>query len=172
MAKDKLNKIEKKLEEKKTISRKGETRFYHFRQNNSGGYFDENNNVCINVFIEAHSDSEANLLADNFGIYFDGCEQGIDCSCCGDRWYPVDKSDGEKELVIFDNNSEKKVDIKKVFASMYSDKCIIHYLDGRKEIINFKTEDDCKKHIWKQQYTVGKKCIICGKWKKSRKARR
>ena len=26
-------------------------------------------------------------LAEDIGLYFDGVEQGMDCSCCGDRWY-------------------------------------------------------------------------------------
>jgi len=57
--------------------------FYTFSQNNSGGYFDGPEYVII----EADSASEANTIALEHGIYFDGCQSGHDCSCCGDRWY-------------------------------------------------------------------------------------
>jgi hypothetical protein len=54
-----------------------------FYQNNSGGYM---NGPEENVFIEAKTYKNANIKAEETGIYFDGCEYGIDCSCCGDRW--------------------------------------------------------------------------------------
>lgn len=58
--------------------------FYPFKQNNSGGYFNE---PAICVIIEADSADEANMKAEEEGIYFDGCYDRIDCPCCGDRWY-------------------------------------------------------------------------------------
>lgn len=63
--------------------------FYLFSQNNSGGSFDVDEKVCHTVVIEAESADEANSLAKDIGVYFDGCYQGIDCDCCGDRWYEV-----------------------------------------------------------------------------------
>lgn len=60
--------------------------FYEFTQNNSGGHFDVDDKVCHRVFIEADSFEQALLKADNIGIYFNGCDEGIDCDCCGDRW--------------------------------------------------------------------------------------
>lgn len=70
-------------------------KFYHFRQNNSGGSFDVNDNVNVHVLIQAHSASEANGRAEEIGIYFDGVEDGCDCDCCGDRWYRASEDDGE-----------------------------------------------------------------------------
>ena len=32
---------------------------------------------------------DANDIAQGNGIYFNGVADGIDCDCCGDRWYPV-----------------------------------------------------------------------------------
>lgn len=61
-------------------------KFYFFNQTNSGGSFDVDNKVCHRVIIEASDDAEAIDIAENIGIYFDGCENGYDCSCCGDRW--------------------------------------------------------------------------------------
>lgn len=59
-------------------------RFYHFRQNNSFGAFQE---PGINVYVEAFSPEDANDRATAHGIYFDGVSNDIDCDCCGDRWY-------------------------------------------------------------------------------------
>lgn len=62
-------------------------KFYEYSQNNSGGSFNVDENVCHYVFIEATSENHANSIAKEIGIYFDGCADGVDCSCCGDRWY-------------------------------------------------------------------------------------
>lgn len=63
--------------------------FYEFTQNNTGGVFEINDKVCHRLFIEANSADEANEIAKGLGVYFDGCSKGLDCSCCGDRWYEV-----------------------------------------------------------------------------------
>ncbi len=67
----------------------GNLRWYEFDQNNSGGVFVMNEDVSIKVFIQAKHTPSANQIAEDIGIYFDGCEQGMDCDCCGDRWYRV-----------------------------------------------------------------------------------
>lgn len=69
-----------------TAQEKTPTRFYQFKQNNSGGGF---RSPAINVIIEATSVDEANVLALDHGLYFDGVADERDCPCCGDRWYPV-----------------------------------------------------------------------------------
>jgi hypothetical protein len=63
------------------------TKFYEFSQNNSGGHFDVDENVCHRVIIEATNERHSISIAKEIGIYFDGCAIGVDCSCCGDRWY-------------------------------------------------------------------------------------
>ena len=60
-----------------------ETKFYTFRQNNSFGVWEG----PINVIVEARHLDEACDIAQDHGVYFDGCESGIDCPCCGDRWH-------------------------------------------------------------------------------------
>lgn len=62
-------------------------------QNNSGGYYQINDKVASIVIIEADSALQANEIAESLGIYFDGVSEGIDCPCCGDRWYPVEDRD-------------------------------------------------------------------------------
>lgn len=71
----------------------GATKYYEFSQNNSGGSFSVDNKLCHRLFIEAHSADEANRIAKDMGVYFDGCSEGIDCNCCGDRWHEADESD-------------------------------------------------------------------------------
>ena len=67
------------------------TKWYTFRQNNSFGTF----HGPVAVIVEAHSHHEANGRAeDEAGVYFNGCADGRDCNCCGDRWYRADEYDG------------------------------------------------------------------------------
>ena len=63
--------------------------FYEFDQNNTGGSFTVDENLCQRLYIEADTAEEANKKAKKLGVYFNGCEDGMDCECCGDRWYPV-----------------------------------------------------------------------------------
>jgi hypothetical protein len=74
-----------------------ETKFYEFDQNNSGGSFDvdEKRGIGVNVWIEALSVEDANDRAERIGIYFNGCEAGQDCECCGDRWSPAWNGSGK-----------------------------------------------------------------------------
>ena len=65
--------------------------WFEYDQNNSGGSFDidPRSGLGPRVWIEAASDTEAQERALSLGIYFDGCDEGHDCDCCGDRWYRV-----------------------------------------------------------------------------------
>lgn len=60
--------------------------FYIFNQNNTGGHFDVDENLCHRLYIEADTKSEAISKAEKLGCYWDGVLKGIDCPCCGDRW--------------------------------------------------------------------------------------
>ena len=71
-----------------------ELRWYEFDQNNSGGSF---RLPAQRVLIQAVSHEEAIRLAESEGLYWNGCEQGLDCSCCGDRWYPGWNEEGAEE---------------------------------------------------------------------------
>ncbi|HEM3569543.1 TPA: hypothetical protein U1317_001199 [Streptococcus suis] len=64
----------------------GQTYFYVFDQNNSGGYFVIDENVSDTLVIEAHSEKEA---ADRLlKIINQKPEYTAFCPCCGSRWYP------------------------------------------------------------------------------------
>jgi len=75
--------------------------FFEFRQNNSGGsfYINDGRGIGPRVWIEAEDANHANEIAERLGIYFDGVNDGMDCGCCGDRWYPAD-GDGVPEPAI------------------------------------------------------------------------
>jgi hypothetical protein len=96
--------------------------YYTFYQNNSGGIFDITSDVAEYVIIEASNHEEANDIAESIGIYFNGCEDGIDCECCGNRWYPVFERDGTEEPDIYGTMA----------FSREGPMCILHYKNGDK----------------------------------------
>lgn len=67
------------------------TKFFNFSQNNSGGSFhvDDERGIGPELWIEATDYHHANARAEQIGLYWDGVDAGIDCSCCGDRWHPA-----------------------------------------------------------------------------------
>ena len=67
--------------------------FYHFCQNNSGGTFkrDHKSGISHHVIVEGTDADDIVSRAEAIGLYWDGCRNGLDCPCCGDRWYrPLD----------------------------------------------------------------------------------
>ena len=83
--------------------------FYEFNQNNSGGWFEENDKLFARLFIEADSEREAISKAEDLGCYWNGVSQGIDCSCCGDRWRkPYDAEEFPIEMEASDYSSLEK----------------------------------------------------------------
>lgn len=95
--------------------------FYTFRQNNSGGSFHIDDEVDVYVVIEATSADDANSIATDNGIYFDGCRTGHDCQCCGDRWRWAYESDATETPEIYGSPASESTGV------------IIYYLDGRVE---------------------------------------
>lgn len=124
--------------------------FYEYSQNNSGGSFVVNDEVCHRLFIEAESADEANRKAEQLGCYWDGVEKGRDCPCCGDRWYSA-WDDDAIDLARMSDLYEKYEGVKfaniEEYAQYLSDKygwttpdARIYYADGTvKEI--FSKED-------------------------------
>lgn len=92
--------------------------WYQFDQNNSGGSFDVDKNLCHRLFIEGDDYEQAKDKAIELGVYFDGCELGMDCPCCGDRW-----SDGEEITFPFNFGGASDIynDIE-TLAQMYANK--------------------------------------------------
>lgn len=103
-----------------------ETKFYTYSQNNSGGVFKKSDKegICEYVIIEALTAKKANKRAIEIGLYFDGCESGNDCSCCGDRWNKADERDGYNTPCIYGQ------DLTNVEKTVFMENCFIHYLKG------------------------------------------
>jgi hypothetical protein len=107
-------------------------KFFTFVQNNSGGtwVFDTEAGLAPYVIIEAHDAEHANERAEQIGIYFDGCEAGKDCTCCGDRWGPCYPHDATETPRIYDEPVEA---FKSAYYRHRTPKLVfVHYADGRK----------------------------------------
>jgi hypothetical protein len=79
--------------------------FFTYMQNNSGGTFVVDENLGHYVIIEAETEWQADAKAEDLGVYFDGCADGRDCDCCGDRWYSA--AAGTKTPKIYDTPAGK-----------------------------------------------------------------
>lgn len=104
--------------------------FYTYNQNNSGGGFDVDEAVAHYVIVEAENETMADEIAERVGIYFDGIERGIDCPCCGARWYGAWSGDSNDEPLIYGKKPEEHQD---TWARAGEPYCHVYYMDGRKE---------------------------------------
>jgi hypothetical protein len=104
--------------------------WFKFNQNNSGGKFTYSKNLADHVWIEADNPRHANIIAEDLGIYFDGCDTGRDCPCCGDRWYPVY---GTGSDITLDQLLEKLRNANKEYKnSLYNISWVVHAKGGAK----------------------------------------
>ena len=104
--------------------------FYEFNQNNSGGHFTRNDSVDHYVIVEATDWADANQRAENIGIYFCGVRDGIDCECCGDRWYDRWDDDAGKDVPSH-YDSPLTLESVSTLKNPRLHTVVIHYLDGR-----------------------------------------
>lgn len=97
------------------------SKFYTVCQNNSGGYFINNEHVAEYLIIEARSESEyekrRHSITDVYSEY---------CPCCGERWYSWD-DEGYSEPMIHGAPAQEHIDSHKSF---HEKEAIIYYLDG------------------------------------------
>lgn len=105
-----------------------ETKFYLFRQNNSGGSFnyDADEGLSVNVYIEAESVDEANeKMLEKIGEF----DSIYDCSCCGPRWSPTDEYDAVDVVPV-----ENEVMADELFRSKWmkpgKPETFVHLIDG------------------------------------------
>lgn len=107
-------------------------KWFHYDQNNSGGYFIIDDEVAEDVFIQAPSAAEAEERAN---ALFDGCSEY--CECCGPRWstgYVSDK-DGTDVPMRYGTPITEET------ASAYRNQARLHYYDGRIEAVKYKTKE-------------------------------
>lgn len=107
--------------------------FYTFLQNNTYGSwsYDPNAGIGPVVIIQASDADAANEIADVIGIYFDGCSEGRDCKCCGDRWYMVGESDGSATPEVFGEPALEYKSLYRHDPHKVGHLGFIHYADGR-----------------------------------------
>lgn len=108
------------------------SKFYTLEQNNSGGYYIQNNNVDAFVIIEAETLDQFNKISEDIlGDYRSYC------SCCGQRWGDswIDEDDGKVEPMIYD---KQVVQFNDSFWCR-GNKVIIYYLNGLKKTYNLDT---------------------------------
>lgn len=110
-------------------------KWFHFSQNNSGGSFVVTSELCHHLFIEAANDIAALAKAFDMGVYLHGVRDGLDCGCCGDRWYEPSEEkfplfyDG-KGGVVFKGPEEYAQHLANDFGWTSPD-ARIYYADGR-----------------------------------------
>ena len=99
--------------------------FYTFRQNNSGGYFIQNEDVDLYLIVEGCSEEDIEIRAEKI---VEGYSEY--CECCGERW----------DTDIFDELDEepmiRDVSVYKYDAKYTNEKAIIYYLNGTKDIVD------------------------------------
>jgi hypothetical protein len=107
-------------------------KFFHFNQYNSGGSFDFDKEAGIthHVVIEAADAADANSRAEDIGLYFNGCSDGRDCDCCGDRWSDC-HDDGDAEPMVYGEPVASAKHATKWMKAGYE--TAVHYADGRIE---------------------------------------
>lgn len=101
--------------------------YYTLHQNNSGGYYIQNEDVDAFVSIQAHNVEEAQSIAEEIlDCYRDYCP------CCGERWDDdfLREKNASIEPLIY-NKSYKEM--KDEFWCR-NNKIIIYHYDGTKEI--------------------------------------
>lgn len=109
--------------------------FFHFHQNNSGGRFvyDMKAGITEEVVVEAENAEAANRRLEDIGGYFDGCDRGRDCDCCGDRWsrqWGGEKGDPEP---LYYDTPVAQVSKETRWRNSSKPAIAVHYFDGRIE---------------------------------------
>lgn len=108
-----------------------ELKWYEFTQNNSGGYFEVDENVCHRMLIEASSFDEVLEKAESLRCYWNGVSVGIDCPCCGDRYSHYWEE--TINLSNYDEMSEFMRKIKQINGDWATPDTRIFYADGTAE---------------------------------------
>lgn len=135
--------------------------FYTYRQNNSGGRYVG----PLFMIVEADSSMEADFIAEQNGIYFDGVRNGIDCKCSEhdtiksvyDRWNDRDINlSGSVKACVGDTHKEAEkrlLDAVQKHINMFPD-----VQDGKIKVGNFELiynvnaiEND---QVWVSDYVI------------------
>ena len=99
--------------------------WFHFSQNNSGGYFKEDEDQAEDVFVQAATAQEA------IDYIWPKLYHGY-CECCGERWSNyMEDSDGTDRPEVYG------VDIYHTEKGSYRNECRLHFYDGHVEAYKY-----------------------------------
>ena len=114
------------------MKREVNTKFWSLNQNNSGGYFINNENVKEYVIIEAPNANECqNKARDIFEDYREYCQ------CCGERWGDAWLSEGEGREAPKIFGKEINLDAE---LSPGEGNVVIYFIDGTRKYYRYKLE--------------------------------
>lgn len=106
--------------------------WFTFNQNNSGGYFIENDEVDHYVMIQAPSAKDAMQKADDI---FSGNSDF--CECCGERWHvSISDNDGSELPEVYGES------ITNIDSSSYRERAICHLWNGSVARVFFGTHSE------------------------------
>lgn len=107
--------------------------FFTFSQNNSGGYFIENQKEGVGgyVIIEAQTAEAAyeklRIIGDRIDDFWDSCD------CCGERWcYDPELISADDEPAICGKN------VREASGGLFGECAFVHYENGKIEKITLK----------------------------------
>ena len=83
------------------------------------------------VVVEGTDVKDITRRAEDIGLYWDGCRKGLDCSCCGDRWYPPSYSTLDDTPSIYGEDVAAGVYVSDTKWIDDGPEGYVHYMDGR-----------------------------------------
>lgn len=142
---DKKKELDKQIKKEKERLKKPKTKgdklyWFRFDQNNSGGSFHVDKKICYRLYLQASDYGSARTKALELGVYFDGVSNGIDCSCCGDRWSDYEEKIGKfpmeyKGTISFKDIEEYAQFMANEYGGWTTPDIRLYYADGKvKEI--------------------------------------
>ena len=113
--------------------------WYTFSQNNSGGYYIENDYVGSILFIEALNQNEANdkmwAIVEDYSDW---------CPCCGERW-DTPWGDDDEGTETPERYGKKLIGITTIkglqdFMSWFGETMMFYFLDGSRMIVSIQNK--------------------------------
>lgn len=101
-------------------------KWFTYDQNNSGGYFIDNDEVTHMICVQAENADAANAKAEEITK-----EYGEYCECCGERWY-INEVDGDG----FDVPSHYGEPLSSSQPSHYRKYAVLHFASGEMRKVN------------------------------------
>lgn len=123
------------------IEKNEELKWFDYDQNNSGGYYYENEDVGCRVFVQAKNGSIADERMWKITYdYMDFCE------CCGERWcFYADE--GTESPSVYGKKIEPDSESMNRIYGFFGSVAVFYFDDGRKVVVK---KEDYEKFIQKR----------------------